>query len=102
MVLCSIRRAVSLIASGKFREAATTFAKEAANFGGIDDLQSALLLERASRNFLEIDASRTLTRKVPKSQPWMRKHAFHAALAGHGYARVEKLRAQRRGVTLYL
>ena len=102
MVLCSIRRAVSLIASGKFREAATTFAKEAANFGGIDDLQSALLLERASRNFLEIDASRTLTRKVPKSLPWMRKHAFHAALAGHGYARVNARRAAARCYALSL
>ena len=102
MVLCSIRRAVSLVASGKFREAATTFAKEAANFSGIDDLQSALLLERASRNFLEIDASRTLTRKVPKSLPWLRKHAFHAALAGHGYARVNARRAAARCYALSL
>ena len=102
MVLCSIRRAVSLVASGKFRDAATTFAKEAANFGGIDDLQSALLLERASRNFLETDASRTLTRKVPKSLPWLRKHAFHAALAGHGYARVNARRAASRCYALSL
>ena len=66
LVLCSIRRATLLVSGGRFREAAATFAKEAANYGGVNDLQSALLLERASRNYLDVDFSRTFTRKVPK------------------------------------
>jgi tetratricopeptide (TPR) repeat protein len=102
LVLCSIRRATLLVSGGRFREAAATFAKEAANYGGVNDLQSALLLERASRNYLDVDFSRTFTRKVPKSLPWLRKHAFHAALAGHGYARINARRAAARCYALSL